>query len=480
VQTRQNLKHGENALFRCTSIKSTKIASSLQALLVEPLIYSDLTLLYCYHRSYVTPHFGWMQSATDLSGVPGFQTHNTLGRYFLMLDDLTQMKPTIATNHPTYQPFQDSLLLLSEDEREQQVSKVDTFIGKAIESLSKHFKRWMTAELLPAALLSEAPLASIVAAAMLQQAPKASFQPPEHASPVHKKSFVLLDFQEFVHNGVPPGATYVPMTLHVAGDIIAKRVDYRDMSTPTIIHTWMHSTYLPLASHTQFVEAGVKEAKIVSQSDRSEPLRSAYAINRSARVHSVSDKPLRELPPTTRVQALFESAEQHAELQSGLRQVNINTYNTRIGAINSAIRGNHFKKERVEKLVQVATDKGNINKKENQLQQKSGVDRTLDQLGFIAYGKLKKDGNHEPLIEARAHPQRRLYIRGSQCFELQGPEEEAKGTRDATASAISQQRVRQQGIPAAIYSHIPDHLTLVASLCLSTGPTMVLFTSALT
>jgi hypothetical protein len=57
------------------------------------------------------------------------------------------------------------------------------------------------------------------------------------------------------------------------------------MSKPNFYKSWMYSTYLPLASQTQFVEAGVKEAKIVSQLDRSEQLRSVYAINRSARVH---------------------------------------------------------------------------------------------------------------------------------------------------------------------------------------------------
>jgi hypothetical protein len=392
------------SIINSSSGKPNKIASGLQPLLLEPEIYSDLTLITCYHIAYVVPHFGWMQAETDLSGVPGFQAHNTLARYFLLQQDLSNMKSTIGTSHPTFRPFQDSLLLLGDQVKQRQVRKVSTFIDLAVESLNKHFKkRWMSKELLPAALLSERPLAAIVASAMLQRDPKDTFDPPEHPSPVHKKSFNLKNFQEFVYNGVTVGETYEPMALHAALQLIDGAVDIRDMSSPTIVHTWMYSTYLPLASHTQFVEAGVKEAKIVSQSDRSEPLRSAYAINRSARVHSVSDKPLRDIPPTERVEALVTSAKVHMEIHRGLRQVDVNTYNNRISAITKAIRGDHYKKERVEQLKQVASNKSNINKKENDRQRKSGVDRTLDQLGFISYGNLLKATHHEPLRQELVH-----------------------------------------------------------------------------
>ena len=44
----------------------------------------------------------------------------------------------------------------------------------------------------------------------------------------------------------------------------------------------MHKTHLLLASQTQFFESGVKEAKNVSSTDRSEELRTALTIIRSA------------------------------------------------------------------------------------------------------------------------------------------------------------------------------------------------------
>lgn len=95
------------------------------------------------------------------------------------------------------------------------------------------------------------------------------------------------------------------------------------------------------------------------------------------------------------------SAQAHLATHHGLRTSN--TYNQRIVAVSSAIRKEHYKKERVEQLKQVATAKGNINKKENQLQQKTGVDITLDMLGFIAYGKLKKATHNGAIVEELVH-----------------------------------------------------------------------------
>jgi hypothetical protein len=289
----------------------------------------------------------------------------------------------------------------------KQVDKVTTFFDLALESLNKHFNRWLSKELLPAALLSEKPLALIVATAIIQREQQEVFDPPDYYSPVHKKSFNLKKFQEFIFNGITVGETYQVIAMHAAHKLL-QGVDLRDMSAIPIdnvydYRTWMYSTYLPLASHTQFVEAGVKEAKIVSTSDRSEPLRSAYVINRSARVHSISDKPICEMAPNDRVAALFKSAKLHTAVHKEMQQANVATYNNRISTITTAIRGEHFKHERVEKLKQVATNKSNVNKKENDRQKKTGVDRTLGEQGFFAYGALKKAIHHGPIKEELVH-----------------------------------------------------------------------------
>jgi hypothetical protein len=145
--------------------------------------------------------------------------------------------------------------------------------------------------------------------------------------------------------------------------------------------------YLPLASHTQFVEAGVKEAKNVSITDRSEMLRSAYAVSRSARVHAIED--LRCLKSTERIEALLTSALKHHEDHETLK-ANSPDYLETIESIAKGMREEHFKQARVEKTTNAMLSKVNRNKKENALQQKTGVDRTHTVEGLFPYGKLVK------------------------------------------------------------------------------------------
>jgi hypothetical protein len=71
----------------------------------ERELFSDLSLIHCYHSYFVCPHFEWMQSTVDMSAIPGFQSHNTLGRYFLMVQDLTALSTTINTTHPAFADF---------------------------------------------------------------------------------------------------------------------------------------------------------------------------------------------------------------------------------------------------------------------------------------------------------------------------------------------------------------------------------------
>jgi hypothetical protein len=75
------------------------------------------------------------------------------------------------------------------------------------------------------------------------------------------------------------------------------------------------ATFLPLPSNTQFVESGVKEAKIVSATNRSEQMSSIYAIIRSVHVVFVGDKTLTSAPKKALariISAKLHSVEQEA------------------------------------------------------------------------------------------------------------------------------------------------------------------------
>jgi hypothetical protein len=118
----------------------------------------------------------------------------------------------------------------------------------------------------------------IVATALLGLPPKDTFEPSEYPSQVHNYTFVLKDFQGFITGGVTVGATYHYIAKYAVEELLIGRNMREDLFTKCIYKNWMYRSYLPLASHTQFVEARVKEAKIVSVTERSKMLWSTECL----------------------------------------------------------------------------------------------------------------------------------------------------------------------------------------------------------
>jgi hypothetical protein len=176
-------------------------------------------------------------------------------------------------------------------------------------------------------------------------------------------------------------------TTEAAKLLLDRNVNLRDKGG-SYIHprSYVQAKFFGLPSHTQFVEAGVKEAKLVSQSDRSEELRSAYAICRSARVNTVGT--LREMSSTQRIEGLMKSAQEHCKTHSALRS-SVASYSDDVDAIVNSMRKESFKQERVVLLQQHAIDKGDKNRTENAIQKKRGVDKTSAQDGMISYASLR-------------------------------------------------------------------------------------------
>jgi hypothetical protein len=372
-----------------TSAKPNKIASGLQPLMLEAEIFTDLSMIHCFHSFYVSPHFDWMQSATDLTALPGFQAHNTLGRYFLLVQDLND-----CLVHPLFEEFRQTMARLPPSLQQHQESKAKLFIETSLKAINKHFERWGDKSLLPAALLSEVPLASVIAAVVLKQdTPQEVLHADDFVSKAHyQRSFNILKFDAFVRSKLTADndEQYYPLVRMAAEELLKGQIDLRDMDNEdpvtAPISNFLYHMYLPLASHTQFVEAGVKEAKNVSTTDRSEMLRSAYAVCRAARLHCIDD--LRCLSSTNRIEALLSSAIHHCEDHEALKALD-EEYDARIEDIADLMRENHFRHERVENEKQEALNKANKNKVENAMQKRTGVEQTAAVAGIVRYGNLR-------------------------------------------------------------------------------------------
>jgi len=143
------------------------IASKLYAMMKHQETFIDLTLIRCFHKAYVNPHFDWLQSCDDLSGNLGFSAHCIAVRFYVMHMDLrnTCRGRSMEDCHEAVANWMDGPITASE--RQRHLDKLNVFVGSVHESLCKHFPRWVNTSLLPAALLSEPPIAQVVAAVAL-------------------------------------------------------------------------------------------------------------------------------------------------------------------------------------------------------------------------------------------------------------------------------------------------------------------------
>jgi hypothetical protein len=139
-----------------------KIASGLQSMMKEDIAYSDVLFWAQFHTDFLMQRFRWLQEEDKIAKNPGFRCWQILVRSYLMRKDLVVLKTWINWNSfGDYDSFGDhgkKLEKLSDDKKEMQKRKSETFIEVAMTSLDNHYLQWCN-KLLPAALGGEAPLA---------------------------------------------------------------------------------------------------------------------------------------------------------------------------------------------------------------------------------------------------------------------------------------------------------------------------------
>ena len=93
--------------------KINKAASSLQSHLVEPMVYSDVCLIYCFHKAYFNEHMAWMMESMDLQHTGdktnGFQSNQMAIRFYVVNSELESLKDSWSTNNPAFADFRYSI-----------------------------------------------------------------------------------------------------------------------------------------------------------------------------------------------------------------------------------------------------------------------------------------------------------------------------------------------------------------------------------
>jgi len=374
--------------------RSNTIASGLYALMTDPNNLADLVLIKCFHYSFIRKHLDWMQATLDLSDTPGFQAHNMPVRFFFMQEDIDSMF------NNTYRGFEDYRQVTSKFDDESkalQAKKEDLFIQRSQEALCKHFPRWLSPQLLPAALLSESDTAIMVAVFITKAWDYGRcyyYDDKFFYSEVHARRLKLKDYGMFIEKCADKQAVYSEEVNRTA-ELILEGYNFRfkDLSTVdedddiTELRHFMFAKYTAVPSHTQFVEFGVKEAKQVSLTNRHEEMRSCYGIVRSAHVTDAGNSKSGSSTQEMIVNRL-NAARAAADDDITMRQEDSAACQLQFGAVLSLLKRAHFKQERVglnkSRLDQRATDDKTMNKAQQELPQML----TAAVTGHILHGKI--------------------------------------------------------------------------------------------
>jgi len=380
------------------------IASDLFSLMSNQENFVDMTLIRCFHKAYVNKHFGWLQACDDLSGTVGFQSHNIAARYYCMSRDIEHIMS--GRSMEDYQEATDKLP--DEDgNRQRNFNKLSVFVGHAAESLHKHFGRWLTPSLLPAALLSEGPLAKVVAAAILGNDLSPQEFPVDRTtgrinfySTAHDFTFCLRQFNRFLKQRLDKINNHGDFTTEakeaaakVSAGVELRTFQYDGDAGELRLH--MHSSYLALPCHTQFVETAIKEAKIVSATDRSEELRTCIAIIRSATPLGFKGQ---KQANKRKIMSILDSAKsrsnQHVELDRD--QVD-NEYDARFNQVVYALSRGHYKHERIDAKLTRVDNEGAKYRKQNKAQLAKQQTLMPAVTGLIPYNKVTQKRNKEDM-----------------------------------------------------------------------------------
>jgi len=362
--------------------------------MTDPNNLADLVLIKCFNASFIRRHLDWMQSSIDLTGTPGFQAHHMAVRFYLMHDDIAHMFDGTFNGFEDYRQVVSNL---NAKEKDNQKTKEELFVSCSKSALEKHFPRWLSPSTLPAALLSESLTSTMIASIMLKDWNYCMYFELSNRffySEVHSRRIKLRDFTMWLMEYVRDNEGYTPQALQAA-EYILNGYDFRYQELDQLTdededvvncRKHMFKTYLALPSATQFVEFGVKEAKNVSTTNRSEEIRSCYAIVRSAHVTDAGNSKAKSTNVDmilNRIRTALNAAKEHVEwkIQDPL-------YNSQHSNVVRLLKRGHFKVTRVDKKKYLIDEFAIEDKTMNALQKQQPQQLTAAVTGHILYGKV--------------------------------------------------------------------------------------------
>ena len=314
-------------------------------------------------------------------------------RFFVMLKSLKEL--SVLTD-PAFDSYRATKTTIVKEEELEHLNLVErSFFKIAEKSLIKHFRQWLSQDLLPCAIATPETEVSRVFAQYFSG--EENIASTSYFSEVHQAEIStseLIEFSKTYGSYRAENRSSLSAYMDAVLEIANGKKLYEEQNNPLVekLRTFVRYTYLPLACQTQFVESGVKDTAIVSVTGREEQTRTNLAILRSHTVepflerarkcikHRVENEGKKMMPKGWKKNraVLTGAKRQHRQVNKLIAQgenLNMCTF--------SLSRCEQYKKQRREETVKKCMD--SATRQDNASERTRGITITPYGKGLIRY-----------------------------------------------------------------------------------------------
>jgi hypothetical protein len=180
--------------------KDNVIASNLLSLASSEWIVSDVLFIAALAKSWLNPHMKFYQGTDPNIGEPGFLCFHRQVRFYLMYEDITEMKQNWKT-HEVFSKFSSKVGAMSNERlKKLKQEMVSAFLTKMQTQIRKHNKRYLLTRNLVRSVFSEWQTGQAVAQFLKGGAPSLS---PPFFSKIHGREIDCEKFFKFLQDEIP-------------------------------------------------------------------------------------------------------------------------------------------------------------------------------------------------------------------------------------------------------------------------------------
>jgi hypothetical protein len=186
-----------------TDVQENMIASNFLSLTSSQWIVADVYFIAGIVKAWLNPHMKWYQGTDVNIGRPGFLSFHRLVRYFLMVDDVDQMRRDWKTNK-VFEKFSKKQVASMTNPKLKQLKEgmVEAFLKKMRLQIIKHNKRYVLTRSIVCSIFAEWQTGQAVAQVLKGGEGLPSLSPPFFSNQ-HDREINCEKFYQFLQDEIP-------------------------------------------------------------------------------------------------------------------------------------------------------------------------------------------------------------------------------------------------------------------------------------